>query len=175
MFPPAVKAGPARDCFPRIRGDVPSIVHVMVSLPGFSPHTRGCSPHARFHQATNKVFPAYAGMFRRCRTSWVFPVRFPRIRGDVPQVRVDRGWDSGFSPHTRGCSVTRQIQEFTAAVFPAYAGMFPPLDRTGSASRRFPRIRGDVPLIGPLLDLIVEFSPHTRGCSSKRPEHGSNA
>ena len=151
----------------------------------FSPHTRGCSFVEDLCEIAAFVFPAYAGMFRNTsRPLW--PVaRFPRIRGDVPppvcltpgghrfsRIRGDvpRGrmcsfWLKRFSPHTRGCSDAGKIGAHVTGVFPAYAGMF-----RGSESRRhrrqgFPRIRGDVPLIGRGGGGFLLFSPHTRGCS----------
>ena len=70
---------------------------------------------------------------------------FPRIRGDVPHVR----W------FTRGA----------AAVFPAYAGMFPLPLKYSPQKNGFPRIRGDVPRRRRFPLLGSKFSPHTRGCS----------
>ena len=71
--------------------------------------------------------------------------RFPRIRGDVPvyEQHIDR--ILGFSPHTRGCSVSADSDNWWVAVFSAYAGMF----RRGSNPCSFAGV----------------FSPHTRGCS----------
>ena len=39
------------------------------------------------------------------------------------------------------------------------------------AQPRFPRIRGDVPLGGLFINVAVEFSPHTRGCSEREDEY----
>ena len=110
--------------FPRIRGDVPYKAEPSATSSMFSPHTRGCSSPKGLAMGAPRVFPAYAGMFpghggsqgrRRC---------FPRIRGDVPRghdLPAVIGW---FSPHTRGCSLTRRMARTLIGVFPAYAGMF---------------------------------------------------
>ena len=50
--------------FPRIRGDVPQLVSYTVRHDLFSPHTRGCSVFDVFDHIPDRVFPAYAGMFR---------------------------------------------------------------------------------------------------------------
>ena len=52
-----------------------------------------------------EVFPAYAGMFLVERLPHRRSRRFPRIRGDVPPIFSMGLVPSGFSPHTRGCSV----------------------------------------------------------------------
>ena len=52
-----------------------------------------------------RVFPAYAGMFPTLTLTIKTPLRFPRIRGDVPGGFELGLVISAFSPHTRGCSV----------------------------------------------------------------------
>ena len=132
--------------FPRIRGDVPFVTAVKNAITRFSPHTRGCSVcHCR-QKRHNQVFPAYAGMFRREKEIRKKAGGFPRIRGDVP-ADWPSGWDwSGFSPHTRGCSVVHLLVRFKPCVFPAYAGMFRPSRQGTRGFCGFPRIRGDVPM-----------------------------
>ena len=104
-------------------------------------------------------------MFRLELFEQALCVRFPRIRGDVPQLDRTGSGLRRFSPHTRGCSSVSG--EFAAAleVFPAYAGMFLFYDLLEGQYDGFPRIRGDVPdvLDGEGSGLL--FSPHTRGCS----------
>ena len=119
--------------------------------------------------------------------------RFPRIRGDVPAMIRQIQSESGFSPHTRGCSVadgasgavhpvfphTRGCSGCGAAfiqpvvVFPAYPGMFQPVLRTLPTPNGFPRIRGDVPTANPAAEGAIRFSPHTRGysgCCARPPQ-----
>ena len=50
-------------CFPRIRGDVPTLIVSRRCCFLFSPHTRGCSVLGGFTSSDRSVFPAYAGMF----------------------------------------------------------------------------------------------------------------
>ena len=71
--------------FPRIRGDVPPSTSTNSRLRVFSPHTRGCSCLPRCRRRRPIVFPAYAGMFLHDELSKRDALRFPRIRGDVPQ------------------------------------------------------------------------------------------
>ena len=87
------------------------------------------------------------------------------MRGDVPQWRPSVRGYMGFSPRARGCSDLFVGLIEKIKVFPACAGMFRGVQLAVGVARCFPRVRGDVPLIGPLLDLVVEFSPRARGCS----------
>ena len=165
MFPLPKYHGHAGPGFPRIRGDVPLSAFPPTPAPWFSPHTRGCSGH---HQRTadhQHVFPAYAGMFRCLFEALGGLTSFPRIRGDVPQMKVAESPLLTFSPHTRGCSLYEAITSDDNDVFPAYAGMFPVLIHYTSVLLCFPRIRGDVPARNVRGKEIAVFSPHTRGCS----------
>ena len=132
----------------------------------FSPHTRGCSAAHVVVVSVLPVFPAYAGMFRRRFGGCQAGFGFPRIRGDVPSAFRRVSSRIRFSPHTRGCSAEAAAAAGGVCVFPAYAGMFRITRAEGMAHHRFPRIRGDVPLALHILRKLVEFSPHTRGCSA---------
>ena len=112
-------------CFPRIRGDVPTLIHTLACLRTFSPHTRGCSVvQIRFE---------------------CLKIRFPRIRGDVPPTLSVTSQSMWFSPHTRGCSADAIGDKPVDVVFPAYAGMFLENLPVKVITTSFPRIRGDVP------------------------------
>ena len=151
--------------FPRIRGDVPAVKSAQEKVNKFSPHTRGCSADWVTAAVQLGVFPVYAGMFRKGRGVFSRCSGFPRIRGDVPSGIMRHMNTGGFSPHTRGCSAESLPALPSSLVFPAYAGMFRLVVSSLSLTRRFPRIRGDVPVSTPVLDWRRRFSPHTRGYS----------
>ena len=90
---------------------------------------------------------------------------FPRIRGDVPAAGYGGAVRYMFSPHTRGCSWLMESPKAAQLVFPAYAGMFHRAHARRGKTRRFPRIRGDVPGGEIKPNGGTKFSPHTRGCS----------
>ena len=165
MFLIAQLVEPLSTSFPRIRGDVPDALSSSGYLCGFSPHTRGCSFGENLWLLRERVFPAYAGMFRSSRSRPDPRQRFPRIRGDVPIRLCVRVTGCRFSPHTRGCSPPPLAPQSAQQVFPAYAGMFPPQPSPTSNELSFPRIRGDVPGHLPMPTRFRRFSPHTRGCS----------
>ena len=151
--------------FPRIRGDVPVVGGDDDWSWEFSPHTRGCSLGMPKPPCGKPVFPAYAGMFRQRVAHNQTAKGFPRIRGDVPSGFYPGAAPTVFSPHTRGCSQLFERAEVSPVVFPAYAGMFLFQTILRCCRHCFPRIRGDVPYLGMLVQVLVSFSPHTRGCS----------
>ena len=165
MFLTAFGVGVFLDGFPRVRGDVPADSLHTRPQPEFSPRARGCSQLRNYQTTVRLVFPACAGMFRRrCRLRWRSGC-FPRVRGDVPQVRSSDRWKMSFSPRARGCSCGAGQTGRHGRVFPACAGMFRVVTAWAEVSRRFPRVRGDVPPPHRLAGTARGFSPRARGCS----------
>ena len=151
--------------FPRVCGDVPDTWFRRWRGWRFSPRMRGCSPPVVHRPGTDRVFPAYAGMFLPAQTSFWGALGFPRVCGDVPVCRHIESRVKQFSPRMRGCSANALARAVTTAVFPAYAGMFrsrPPHRPKGSG---FPRVCGDVPTAYDYKDAGQTFSPRMRGCS----------
>ena len=72
--------GPAsgRQRFPRVGGDVPTAVSHTMPPALFSPCGRGCSAAARQRANDARVFPVWAGMFRRVRAARQDRTGFPR-------------------------------------------------------------------------------------------------
>ena len=115
--------------FPRPRGDGP---HVYIALHGIaevSPPTRGWTPRGGAAPGRWRGFPAHAGMdpIRRARTS-LFP-RFPRPRGDGPQLPPGVLILTVVSPPTRGWTASPRMTRQERQGFPAHAGMDPLADR----------------------------------------------
>ena len=158
------------ESFPRARGDVPPQHVVQAYVSAFSPRTRGCSQMKRLNTEIGRVFPAHAGMFLSGMTFFPTRPRFPRARGDVPNLSAATQRLKAFSPRTRGCSQFIETYEPIVRVFPAHAGMFPRPCRQGKVMVRFPRARGDVPAVVHSKSNLLGFSPRTRGCS----RHGRN-
>ena len=151
--------------FPRVRGDVPSCVQKTISRTRFSPRARGCSSWFLFRRTRWAVFPACAGMFLTAISTSVASGCFPRVRGDVPSIPSSSSSRMLFSPRARGCSGEISALAKRARVFPACAGMFlfpPPRHHHHPG---FPRVRGDVPILQGVADVVAEFSPRARGCS----------
>ena len=165
MFPAPPKSGRIRQCFPRVRGDVPVFCFPLMWMLTFSPRARGCSSNDSSNARWCAVFPACAGMFPDNFSTPPPSYRFPRVRGDVPGVTDSVVDKIKFSPRARGCSAARIRVLPGCGVFPACAGMFP----AGTALRlnpcRFPRVRGDVPNALARQQQARLFSPRARGCS----------
>ena len=67
MFLRPVSSASTGPCFPRVCGDVPDYRRDRAVAITFSPRMRGCSTLPRRRLPSNRVFPAYAGMFLFCR------------------------------------------------------------------------------------------------------------
>ena len=91
--------------FPRVCGDVPIADSIESTTRAFSPRMRGCSSEDWHVTVGGRVFPAYAGMFRRLDDVVPCPAGFPRVCGDVPGLRDHAHGGFKFSPRMRGCSV----------------------------------------------------------------------
>ena len=145
MFLAAAQYGCGGHCFPRVCGDVPQQMARPFTRTQFSPRMRGCSSGRSLAHQQVRVFPAYAGMFLTTGVTALWPLRFPRVCGDVPWIPPVNNWTSWFSPRMRGCSPGFPSNLFGLGVFPAYAGMFLPGASLRRRAPRFPRIREDVP------------------------------
>ena len=151
--------------FPRVRGDVPTSGFLTPTRRRFSPRARGCSA-ARSPRGRNcSVFPACAGMFRRDGVMLGTFSCFPRVRGDVPYIKIVGPILIPFSPRARGCSSDYLPLLNSPAVFPACAGMFRRAAQSCNFCQRFPRVRGDVPSNPTQRETHHTFSPRARGCS----------
>ncbi len=109
------------------------------------------------------MFPAHAGMDRKCWTPWTLPRRVPRTCGDGPTPFIDVNGNPLCSPHMRGWTAPDRAGEYSGPVFPAHAGM----DRIPSGGRCsticVPRTCGDGPTIVDAGSEIEQCSPHMRG------------
>ena len=104
MFLSCVVYDEAYNCFPRVRGDVPTGHIVFYVVMVFSPRARGCSRGHQSLDGFDLVFPACAGMFRNVSSCLGRTSCFPRVRGDVPLYREGLSHGQTFSPRARGCS-----------------------------------------------------------------------
>ena len=172
-----------RPRLPRTRGDGPSRRIGISWAEAASPHTRGWTLRIALRRGGHVGFPAHAGMdpVPRARRCW--PWRLPRTRGDGPppgprgrtRARLPRTRGDGpvcalgtavmrkASPHTRGWTLHRAVDDDGDPGFPAHAGM----DRCRSARPRtgtwLPRTRGDGPHRRGRRHRERPASPHTRG------------
>ena len=151
--------------FPHTRGDVPDFFDYQAQYNTFSPHTWGCSAPSPGSRVRSVVFPTHVGMFRPFLNSAPYEVCFPHTRGDVPSCRLSFRLAFMFSPHTWGCSAPSPGSRVRSVVFPTHVGMFRGEGGRLQAVLRFPHTRGDVPAARGGLGALIEFSPHTWGCS----------
>ena len=58
-------------------------------------------------------------MFRFCENLPHYPIYFPRVSGDVPQIGALTTALGEFSPRERGCSLTQVSHPLNPWIFPA--------------------------------------------------------
>ena len=149
--------------FPRRRGDGPT-TDPDTSDPGeFPPQARGWTAMRGAPPAPAAVSPAGAGMDRRNSRRRRSSTRFPRRRGDGPSSRSGMIGYVLFPPQARGWTVRPGDRDEFRGVSPAGAGMDPAPDPSSTAPGRFPRRRGDGPLVERLTDADPDFPPQARG------------
>ena len=96
------------------------------------------------------------------------PYRFPRPRGDGPDVQEFASVFSLVSPPTRGWTFGFAHQRQDDLGFPAHAGMDPASILVLIDLFWFPRPRGDGPPRETVKKLIEQVSPPTRGWTAMR-------
>ena len=110
-----------------------------------------------------KVSPARAGMDPQSADHLTITLGFPRTRGDGPTVSGPLDHHAGFPPHARGWTLIIRPGNVAVPVSPARAGMdLLCLEQLAEPSR-FPRTRGDGPLLQIRYTSRQEFPPHARG------------
>src|SRR5690606_12575060 len=88
--------------FPRMRGDRPAYGALVDGLTKVSPHARGSTCRRQGRPRSSSGFPACAGI-----DPWSWPTstsrrRFPRMRGDRPDLVSTTSAQDWVSPHARG-------------------------------------------------------------------------
>ncbi len=158
--------------FPRTRGDAPLFSTPRPGLPSLPPHTRGCTSACRKGGTPSRASPAHAGMHRCGRMATATRTRFPRTRGDAPDVGAIQALLRALPPHTRGCTPGRSRDAGAAQASPAHAGMHLTWGTRRGIIHGFPRTRGDAPItLAPDAD-VGSLPPHTRGCTHDAPCRG---
>ena len=103
---------------------------------------------------------------------WLGINRFPRPRGDGPQMELTGSGVGRVSPPTRGWTDAKARILFTGLGFPAHAGMDLMRESRLSPCARFPRPRGDGPAPDVSGAFPIEVSPPTRGWTPTSSSHG---
>ena len=108
-------------------------------------------------------FPAHAGMDPLAKAKRPVRMRFPRPRGDGPFQASGSVGTTMVSPPTRGWTRWKCCGRLASVGFPAHAGMDQVAQKTVVVHDRFPRPRGDGPVLFGYPFRLREVSPPTRG------------
>ena len=154
---------------PRIRGDGPSLVELIKGALEFSPYSRGWSGRRLMYPSPAPILPVFAGMVPEPPIFDFMDENSPRIRGDGPNRSNLDSSGRGFSPYSRGWSLTLKTTEWDGLILPVFAGMVPRRRSATPGKPYFPRIRGDGPTSCPTQPPTTVLSPYSRGWSSITP------
>ncbi len=157
----------ARLRFPRPRGDGPNSSSSLRRMSLFSPPTRGWPDQQSSRYNSPGVFPAHAGMARDRTKAHPPGLSFPRPRGDGPAAVPEDIFMRWFSPPTRGWPGRVPRWSNGTPVFPAHAGMARRKVVSSLMAGSFPRPRGDGPRALRAHQILILFSPPTRGWPEK--------
>ena len=111
--------------FPRVRGDRPSKVAVVLDKHVFPPRARGSSLIGEVARQKPAVSPACAGIVHALRLNGEAPDGFPRVRGDRPVELGGVALAVWFPPRARGSSPLQASTRLSLVVSPACAGIVP--------------------------------------------------
>ena len=151
------------DGFPRARGDGPAKVSAAIKAFVLPPRSRRWTRVWADATAGSVASPALAGMDLKDIRAAPPHHRFPRARGDGPQIRHASLGTAALPPRSRGWTVKSIRMGEPNGASPALAGMDPLETAQASHSSRFPRARGDGPACGALGQGGVVLPPRSRG------------
>jgi len=155
--------------FPRARGDRPLAFMAGKDEKRFPPRTRGSTPSTSSPAPIRAVSPAHAGIDLRLRGGIRGRHRFPRARGDRPEIRIQNLAVTTFPPRTRGSTLVLNATGSFNNVSPAHAGIDPKQLNQKMKEWGFPRARGDRPKKNRPPYVTYGFPPRTRGSTRWRP------
>ena len=166
---PPIMIPNACDSFPRARGDGPASPSSSSYKTRLPPRSRGWTFFQRASFGRNIASPALAGMDRLRLRPANSATGFPRARGDGPH-----DWDQIRGHHvlplrSRGWTLPAVFVARPFDASPALAVMDPHQRRRDAGRPRFPRARGDGPVVPHRQDLVRELPPRSRGWTLLNP------
>ena len=147
MVPPRLWRISRRCWFPRPRGDGPEVGQLEARSREVPPPTRGWSRTPSGRHGMSAGSPAHAGMVHTRQLRGWLKSGFPRPRGDGPLAELRIELTGTVPPPTRGWSLASSRHRRRVEGSPAHAGMVPCSCAFQEAPTRFPRPRGDGPLV----------------------------
>ena len=148
---------------PRVCGEHPMLLAIVLVLPGSSPRMRGTRGSATVRLLWSGIIPAYAG-------NTLFRIKETAITQDHPRVCGEHSTDpwgiseaTGSSPRMRGTHHFRSGVSWQRGIIPAYAGNTEPTRRHRERAGDHPRVCGEHTLTQQGIDMDKGSSPRMRG------------
>ena len=172
VFPEGAVEYHEGDALPRARGGISVIKGIIQVVTSSSPRTRGYFRHRCLRVAFETLFPAHAGVFPVSGHEYTRIDPLPRARGGIstspPITRL--GYFS--SPRTRGYFRSADTSTQKTTLFPAHAGVFPNIGKSGLYKYALPRARGGISVSHAVFLENLPSSPRTRGYFHRVPRKG---
>ncbi len=153
---------------PHPRGDGPSETPPPSEPSQFSPPAWGWSVFTEYVFAIEHVLPTRVGMVRQATMTVTDRICSPHPRGDGPSSSSSTMPTSWFSPPAWGWSAGRNTHMTDSPVLPTRVGMVRPSAMPAWRPAGSPHPRGDGPLMGKSVEVVVEFSPPAWGWSENK-------
>ena len=170
LFPAHAGVFPATSCsqthqatLPRARGGISKLQRAIGDALGSSPRTRGYFRSRRHHVATERLFPAHAGVFPGASSHMTVMDTLPRARGGISTRSASCSRTLSSSPRTRGYFRSHLPAGAPCMLFPAHAGVFPESSFTTGGAMALPRARGGISGSREPSSVKPSSSPRTRG------------
>ncbi len=128
-----------------MRGDRPYTLLAHGAKEKFTPHARGSTLPTGSGIDAGSVYPACAGIDPIKETLAAMLNSLPRMRGDRPLYCAPYWATDMFTPHARGSTRLSNNLGLRHPVYPACAGIDPPVFWQGREWTSLPRMRGDRP------------------------------
>ncbi len=155
---------------PRVGGDRPGSPTRAMLASAAPPRGRGSTPLQRGAPGARRGSPAWAGIDPGSTMGLLRSPRLPRVGGDRPFCRSERGRVVRAPPRGRGSTLRAGRRHVEVAGSPAWAGIDPAGRSRRRRGRRLPRVGGDRPEGVDAAALQAEAPPRGRGstlCSAK--------
>ena len=164
VFPASSRLVCGTATIPRVSGGVSVNFKCAWEEKHYSPRQRGCFHHSLASRLYRRLFPASAGVFPRSLRSGTPSLTIPRVSGGVSGDLPHEKQTPRYSPRQRGCFQRWPDIEPEPLLFPASAGVFPPVEIVEKSPLPIPRVSGGVSLFRSSSGMASCYSPRQRGC-----------
>jgi len=146
-----------------MRGDPPGLAFTVFARSVSTPHARGSTSTISNSDRSPIVYPACAGIHLSLARQVSTASCLPRMRGDPPQEHRQYSRYRQSTPHARGSTLEKLLEDYADGVYPACAGIHHREAALYIYGDSLPRMRGDPPQNASDFWRDAVSTPHARG------------